>query len=95
MTIDEMIAVLQAAKEGKAIQWRHRGTSDQDWWNAPGNLGWNFDLHEYRVRPKPREVFVTYRSDGTLWDCSATRQEAAAACDHPANKIVRFVEDLT
>jgi len=49
MTINEMIAVLQAAKEGKEIQGRCIGTSY--WYKAVPN--WSFDTTEYQVKPEP------------------------------------------
>ncbi len=57
MTIDEMIAVLQAAKRGEQIQVRR--TSLTEWCDA-NSPGWNFDNFEYRVKPKPREVLILY-----------------------------------
>ena len=57
MTIDEMIAVLQAAKVGKTIQFR----DNRDiCWNTSerNNLKWDFGSIEYRVKPEPREIWV-------------------------------------
>lgn len=54
MTIDEMIAVLQAAKEGKEIQVREAGTNN-DWSSLKFmKLSWNFCLNEYRAKPEPK-----------------------------------------
>lgn len=53
MTIDEMIAVLQAAKQGETLQvMRNRDGSWVDLGEAPN---WNFSVNTYRVKPEPRE----------------------------------------
>lgn len=51
MTIDEMIAVLQAYKEGNQIEVRWKSPNNLSWdiISAPG---WNFLDHEYRIAPK-------------------------------------------
>lgn len=60
MTIDEMIAVLQAAKEGKKIQARRYGTII---WGTPPEV-WNFENYEYRVKPEPMEAFLWFDNYG-------------------------------
>ena len=49
MTHDEMIAVIQAHKEGKAIQTRMAGGKWQDI-NCPC---WDFSQYGYRAKPEP------------------------------------------
>ena len=55
MTIDEMIAVLQAFKEGKKIQLRSYG-SNGEWTNltVPSPI-WDFANCIYRIAPEPRK----------------------------------------
>jgi hypothetical protein len=67
MTIDEMIAVLQAAKAGKKIEVRSNGSEiwnpmigtlcNHEDWSAPCNEPpkFNFGMFDYRVKPEPRE----------------------------------------
>lgn len=50
MTIDEMIAVLQAYKEGKTIESKVKTT---DIWNPISYPVWNFMENDYRVKPEP------------------------------------------
>ncbi len=60
MTDDEIIAVVQAHKEGKPIQSRHM--NDPYWMNNPTEFQWNFGVYEYRVAPepsKPREWWLS------------------------------------
>ena len=50
MTHDEMIAVIQAHKEGKAIQCRPKKTIK---WSETKNPSWDFQSYDYRVAPTP------------------------------------------
>ena len=51
--IDSMIAVLQAARDGKTIQYKRVGR-DGIWLSLAGeNPTWNFEVCEYRVKPEP------------------------------------------
>ena len=59
MTIDEMIAVLQGAKDGKMIQC-NAGFG----WEDTRCPGWNFDTVNYRIKPEPREVWHAVYSWG-------------------------------
>lgn len=63
-TIDEMIAVLQAIKSGKTVQYRGCYATDSNWMtsaDSSGNL--NFAMWEYRVKPEPREWWLVERND--------------------------------
>lgn len=51
MTHDEMIAVITAHKEGKAIEWRSSCSSK--WLVLGCNPTWNFGQYEYRIKPTP------------------------------------------
>jgi hypothetical protein len=64
MDIDSMIAVLQAAKAGKQIEYRTRRSTNgsTDPWAITHSIterGW-FDsqVFDYRVKPEPREWWV-------------------------------------
>lgn len=52
MTYDEMIAVLQAAKEGKKIQFKLRQESVREYEDTFPI--WNFDGFDYRVKPEQK-----------------------------------------
>lgn len=59
MKHDEMIAVIQAHKEGKKIQVRHKCSSySKDWVDTCPV----FDFHEceYRIKPEPKPDIVRY-----------------------------------
>jgi hypothetical protein len=67
MTIDDMISVLRAAKEGKAVEFSMKG---RDLWSNNYSIvenGW-FDSQcfDYRIKPDPREVYLQHIGGG-LW----------------------------
>jgi len=61
MTHDEIIAVVQAHKEGKTIQAKTKG-GEFEWADIFANRPlWNFSSVDYRVKsepPKPREFWI-------------------------------------
>lgn len=52
-TIDEMIEVMKAYKEGKTIECRMFGYDD---WEEAVDVEWNWVLSDYRVKPEPKYV---------------------------------------
>ncbi len=64
MDYDAMIAVLQAARDGKAIQFRHKCARGFEWCDGT-TLCWDFDENDYRVKPEPREWKVQVSKDGS------------------------------
>ena len=66
MSDDEIIAVVQARKEGKTIQFKYI-YGRQEWHDTTSNSPvWNFHERQYRVKPeppKPREFWITKCND--------------------------------
>ncbi len=60
MTVDKMIAVLQAYKEGKVIQFSDGWSS----WKTVVSSAFDFDHFIYRVKHEPREFTVLIDKDG-------------------------------
>ena len=93
--IDHMIAVMQAFKEGKAIQyWArcNRGT-DENWGDAPNPI-WNWATFEYRVKPEPRRIWLNWYPTKKCRSsvCYDSREEAASFAIHDIAEQVEFVE---
>ena len=63
MTPDEMIAVIQAHKEGKKLECRSADLSGGKW-HPVLEPSFNFKLVEYRVKPEPREFWLAYHDLG-------------------------------
>ena len=94
--IDHMIAVMQAAKEGKAIQSRYRPSQDIDvcWRYAP-EPGWDWATYDYRIKPaEPRRVWLNWYPDlGRLsYDWHDSREEAATFACSEGMQQIEFVE---
>ena len=94
--IDHMIAVMQAAKEGKAIQRRRRPHRDIDvcWRDAPNPI-WNWATYDYRIKPaEPRRVWLNFypTMGGRSHVCYNSREEAASFARHDITEQIEFVE---
>ena len=94
--IDHMIAVMQAAKEGKAIQRRSRAHRDIDacWGDAP-QPSWNWTYFDYRVKPaEPRRIWVNWYPTKKCRSsvCYDSREEAASFARHDITEQIEFVE---
>ena len=93
--IDHMIAVMQAAKEGKAIQSRHRPSRDIDvcWRDAP-KPSWDWATFDYRVKPEPRRVWRNWYPDLGRWSsaCYDSREKAARSSCPKDSQQIEFVE---
>ena len=94
--IDHMIAVMQAAKEGKAIQRRRRNHSaiDENWRDAPEQR-WDWFTFDYRVKPaEPRRVWLNWYPTKKCRSsvCYDSREEAASFAIHDIAEQVEFVE---
>lgn len=61
MTVDQMIAVLQAHKEGKKIECN---TYDGGGWQLTTSPMWDFLLYDYRIKQEPREFFIVLDGQG-------------------------------
>ena len=93
--IDRMVTVMQAFKEGKAIQyWArcNRGT-DENWGDAP-NPSWDWSAYDYRVKPEPRRIWLNWYPTKKCRSsvCYDSREEAASFAIHDIAEQVEFVE---
>jgi len=94
MNYDQMIAVLQAAKEGKAIQMRAKvNRLGGAWWDVADPF-WDFHTCDYRVKPEPRVFYAAINSAGTLCAISVNRDETKKIADRTTHacKVVKLVE---
>jgi len=77
MTHDEMIAVIQAHRDGKTIQFRDRDSQGK--WDDlhPVCFSANFGTYDYRVKPeppKPREFWLIRSCDDVPFTAYSCRQ---------------------
>ena len=59
MTPDEIIAVVQAHKEGKEIELQPKGVAPMGWAYTTDPV-WDFHHFNYRVRPEPKPDLIRY-----------------------------------
>ena len=67
MTPEELrknIAVMQAALDGKEIQWRDKECPDE--WQVSKNHYFDFVGNEYRVKPEPVEYWINQYENKTI-----------------------------
>ena len=90
-----MIAVLQAAKEGKLIQYRITDFAGKaSGWEDAQCPCFDFTRCEYRIKPEPMEIWVNVYPDGTVGgDMSGTKKMCAMSCA-PGGRTVKFREVL-
>ena len=94
--LDHMIAVMQAAKEGKAIQRRHRHLHgiDAHWKDTPEPI-WNWVMYDYRVKPAElRRIWLNWYPTKKCRSsvCYDSREEAASFAIHDIAEQIEFVE---
>lgn len=86
MTHDEMIAVLQAMKENKKLQYRHIADTGDTWHDriaTPADPP-DFSRYEYRIKPEPCEYWLLRHKNAT------EAQSAAIFSNKPfAQRFVR------
>lgn len=100
MTIDQMIAVLEAAKRGEPLQALDSFNPNRGWFDIEPPLGpplRNFE--QYALRAKPREPRVRYLlefSDGETYDrVYQTRERAEeVASVRAGTSVIEFREVL-
>lgn len=61
-TLKEKIEVMQAALDGEKIEQQH--FTEDRWVNVAGNISWNWNAMDYRIKPKPLEFWVNVYDDG-------------------------------
>ena len=68
MTHEEMIAVIQAHKEGETILFSDQLKTSDKWMVLDAlnlaALKFNFSRFKYRIKPEPRVLYAGYGADG-------------------------------
>lgn len=92
-----LIAVIEAQRAGSAIEWRTRGSTGE--WTESGTTESAYSdcvLLDYRIKPKPRELWAIQRLDGSYWPDHFNPGKPMIYMREPEcapdNKPVRFVE---
>lgn len=84
MTIEQMIEVLQAYKEGKTIQLRNKSFKYSVWEDSLCHT-FNFSSCEYRIKPEPAVYYAVVRNDGG----------AVMYIDKDKARVVRYMDNIS
>ena len=93
----ELLPVITAFAEGKKIQYRHRGAVVMSGWGDADMAVFSDDC-DYRIKPKPRRVFVNEYFGPVLLEPHLGRaghhseSEAVSNCGAGVSRVVEFVE---
>jgi len=90
MTHDEMIAVLRAHKEGRAIQFRD--AKDAGRWFDAGNYRWDFHHFEYRIKPEPRTIWVNEYDGAAMFSYDSEYDATKFATESTGRVAVKYQE---
>lgn len=91
MTHDEMIEVIQAHKEGKAIERDDLLCVGTEWERMPRDGKFNFATFRYRVKPEPFECWAIV-GKGDVVRSYHSKYEYLPSRVGPNERIVRLVE---
>ncbi len=94
MTLKEQIAVMQAALNGKHIQYNELGFVVDNWHDCVGLPAWDWRQCDYRVKLEPRVCYANEYKDGVLGTLRKSSESAAEFRGEDWVKVVRFVEVL-
>lgn len=96
-TLEEKIAVMQAAQRGEQIEWRWLNTAVDAWERVPGGavltMAWDWADADYRVAPKEMTIWVCSWKE-TPADVFATSSDPAKAYE-ASRLIVRSKHTIT
>lgn len=98
MTLQAMIAVLKAAEEGSPIQFRYLSQRGEGVWrDAARAPTWTFSTYEYRVKPKPIEVYIPILKGGgpgvyNYTSLAAAQTDLASHPEGRTGRIAKFIE---
>ena len=97
MTLDDQIAILQAAKEGKEIQTRPKPRitdtwGSYEWYDAleiVQDQAFNFAKYEYRVKPTDRKVQLFLTAPGRKYPLDKTYNANCEATFNAEGELIR------
>ena len=93
-SLQEMIAVMQAASEGKKIESRIRLNQHGEYspWRFDSNERWNWHDSDYRVAPEPRKRWVRECADRESHIDVVSARKPESLCPHCT--VYPVTEDL-
>ena len=98
MTHDEMIAVIEADRDGESVQYQQLKDPTQpgQWFDAQEGvdfvLPFDFLRHEYRVKPNPVERWAYIYDDGSCGGLYVSKSDALNQQVSSNARLARLVE---
>lgn len=93
MTVDQMIEVLTAHRDGKKIESRYKFRPGGDTkWYAFGGCDFDFRDYDYRVKPEPKVIWVNECADGSGFGYTSEAYAKVFLGNHHKRAAVRYVE---
>jgi hypothetical protein len=90
-TLDEMIAVMQAAADGKVIEASRKAAGN---WIQVNNLLWNWTDFDYRVKRVARVFYIVFNHSGDPVGPYCNESHAKAYATNIDSTYAKFVEEL-
>jgi hypothetical protein len=75
----ELIKVMQAYVDGEIVQVRHQADPDRLWADCVCSPDWFFHNREYRIKPKPRIIWVVQTEGGSIYSFGTDKKDALSA----------------
>ena len=83
----ESAKILTAYADGLIIQFKERESTH--WTDNTTCLSFDFSQCDYRIKPKPRRLYVTFNDDGTVKQCTPILTNFEAG-----EEVIMFSEDM-
>lgn len=92
-TLQEKIAVMRAALDGKPVEFRDRFGSEWARLENPKDLGWNWDKFDFRVKPTPIKVyFIAHNGAPDLSSANFCKPTCDSRDIAAGYSVVEFIE---
>jgi len=92
MTHDEMIAVIKHHKNGGKVEYMH--LTENKWVITDGDPLWNFAKHDYRIKPEPRSLWISFNDSGKPMLAAESAEQAESLARMSDGKFHLFQEAL-
>ena len=94
MSHDEMIAVIQAHKDGRFIQVKHVVDGIGDSWNDADSPRWDFKNFDYRIKPEPRSLWRVEHKNGNSAGTFDDEYQAQIYCSSLSDATIHEYKEV-
>ena len=90
MPVEEMIELLQAFQRGEQLEWKYK---EANIWHPVRNPIWDFNHQEFRIKPKPLEMWINIYNDKMIYK-HETKQEAIDNAGSGCRRIAVHMKEV-